>query len=432
MLSHNVLPSKSLDSNAIKKTKAIFGNLSLFDGSPTYKQRRRRAASVSSSALITSTSGGPDRIRRHDKCHLRTPSTQHPTINSHSSRLAMAAVKAGFAPNQIIQPTTTMQMLQHTNIPNWSSSSSSSSADYACPLPTCGRLFKIADHLDRHMAAIHSSSLFVCNLCGKHFPRSENLALHHRREHEFDHHALNNNNNGGDNNDDDSSSPDDQRNNYNFAYQRRQQVLNHQGNNGTNGDTFYSSPRHSFDSSRSSGWSTGVVSGNGSATSNNSSRCSTLSPMLDLDFDMTDIQQPSRSTNSLNTTDSSTVNTSFYQPNNNDMYDSHMISNLVRSTSSLEDDFSSSSASSPVSTLQYDLKFNNNMTLLSPFKPIHPFTHNQQDMLQQQPMNQQVDEYQFVEDVSMLLTPTEYYAPYVDQQFTPFITSPDMNIVFGA
>ncbi|KAG2213158.1 hypothetical protein INT47_011307, partial [Mucor saturninus] len=435
MLSHNVLPSKSLDSNAIKKTKTIFGNLSLFDGSPTYKQRRRRAASVSSSALITSTSGGPERIRRHEKCHLRTPSTQ-PTINSHSSRLAMAAVKAGFAPNQIIQPTT-MQMIQHTNVPNWSTSSTSSSADYACPLPTCGRLFKRADHLDRHMAALHSSS-FVCNLCGKHFPRSENLALHHRREHEFDHHhaSFNNNGGGGDNNDDDSSSPDDQRNSYNLAFQRRQ-VLNHQNgnnNNNSNGDTFYSSPRHSFDSSRSSGWSTGVVSRNGSA-SNSSSRCSTLSPMLDLDFDMTDIQQPSRSTNSLNTTDSSTVNTSFYQQQQqqqqqNDMYDSSLISNIVRS----EDDFSSSSASSPCSTLQYDLKFNNNMTLLSPFKPIHPFTNHphQQDMLQQQIMNQQVDEYQFVEDVSMLLTPTEYYAPYVDQQFTPFITSPDMNIVFGA
>lgn len=439
LISHNVLPSKSLDSNAMKKTKTIFGNLSLFDGSPTYKQRRRRAASVSSSTLITSTSGGPDRIRRHDKCHLRTPSNQQPTINSHSSRLAMAAVKAGFAPNQIIQPTT-MQIIQHTNIPNWSSSSSSSCVDYACPLPTCGRLFKRSDHLERHMTAIHSSS-FVCNVCGKQFPRSENLAQHHRREHEFDHHSSLNGG-GGDNNDDDSSSPDDQRNNYNIAYQRRQQVLNHQGN-GNNGDAFYSSPRHSFDGSRSSGWSTGITSGNGSAASNSSSRCSTLSPMLDLDFDMPDIQQqqphqrqPSRSTTSLNTNDSSTVNTnSFYQTSNDSIYDQQLLSNIVRSTSSLEDDFSSSSASSPCSTLQYDLKFNttNNMTLLSPFKPIHPFTNNnQQDMLQQQIMNQQVDEYQFVEDVSMLLTPTEYYAPYVDQQFTPFITSPDMNIVFGA
>ncbi|KAG2229310.1 hypothetical protein INT48_005347 [Thamnidium elegans] len=431
LISHSVMPSKSLDSNAMKKTKTIFGNLSLFDGSPTYKQRRRRAASVSSSALITTTSGGPERVRRHDKCHLRTPSTSThnsnlPTINSNSSRLAMAAVKAGFAPNQIITPPTTMQMIQnnHNGISNWPTTSSNHHpVDYLCPVSNCGRLFKRSDHLERHMSYTHA---FVCNVCGKHFPHSESLTQHRKLEHELnqnDHHASLMSG-GGDNNDDDSSSPDDhQHRSYNnAAYQRRQQVLNHQGNN-SQGDGFHSSPRHSFDGSRSSGWSTGISGAGSTSSSYCSSRCSTLSPMLDLDFDMPDVQQTqkpistpiatSRSNTSLTTTDSSvimnnndsqllsyypTTSTSESKNNNSNILwnsnDPQLLNTTMRtSSSSVEDDFSSSSASSPCSTLQY-------------------------------------------EDVSMLLTPAEYstsiYAPYVDQQFTPYITSPDMNTVFGA
>ncbi|KAI8364809.1 STE like transcription factor-domain-containing protein, partial [Choanephora cucurbitarum] len=159
--SKTVLPSKSFDPN-IKKTKTIFGNFSLFDGSPTYKQRRRRAASVSTSALTPSVvAGGPDRVRRHDKCHLRT---QPSTNLQNTSRLAMAAAKAGY-----IQNHTMMASL------GWSVQQ-----DYYCPIDDCRHLFKRPEHLDRHMQALHS---FVCNLCGKQFLRSENLAEHHRMEH---------------------------------------------------------------------------------------------------------------------------------------------------------------------------------------------------------------------------------------------------------
>ena len=67
--------------------------------------------------------------------------------------------------------------------------------------------------------------------------------------------------------------------------QRHNSVLNHHGNH--NNDGF--SPRHSIDGSRSSGWSTAGISRTGSV--NDGSSCSTLSPMLDLDFDMPDVQQ---------------------------------------------------------------------------------------------------------------------------------------------
>ncbi|KAL9559235.1 hypothetical protein MBANPS3_000502 [Mucor bainieri] len=568
-----VLPSKSLDSNAIKKTKTIFGNLSLFDGSPTYKQRRRRAASVSSSVLnqphpLHITAGGPERVvRRHDKCHLRTPSSATTAaaasqnaasaashlVNSNSSRLAMAAVKAGFAPNQIMS-TPPMPMMAATHSHGWRPSSQQQQQqqqqqqDYHCPVPDCRHLFKRPEHLERHMQSLH---MFVCNVCGKHFPRSDHLAQHHRLEHEvqqYDH--VSSLSGGGDsNNDDDSSSPDDYQRSFMFSttygarqqHQQHQQVLNHSQQPQDTG--FYAnSSRHSFDDARSSG-----VSAGGSGSMGSSSRCSTLSPMLDLDFDMPDIQptstpalqQPSaattdamntpmsssRSNTSLTTTESSSIilndrqqqmyNASYYPEPSTSTFikdEPHWSTSGIKTTatstttaatnttiapavrkssSSLEDDFSSSSASSPSSTLQYTGDpFNNKMdvnyassssshlnhlpmTLLSPFKPTQLQHHQQQQHQQQQQQQQQhmQDEHHLLQmahlgepyasyahhqqfDVSMdsmfansnsSINPNSMnenspannyqsiYAPYVDQQYSPFITSPDnMNIVFGA
>ncbi|RCH83595.1 homeodomain transcription factor ste12, partial [Rhizopus stolonifer] len=251
----------------LSNTKTIFGNLSLFDGSPTYKQRRRRAASVSTSALNPTNAGGPDRIRRHDKCHLRTQSTHAmPMINN--SRLAMAAAKAGYIPNQsMVMTPTTMPSLGWQSIQQ----------DYYCPMEDCRHLFKHPEHLDRHMQAMHS---FVCTVCGKQFLRSENLAEHHRLEHEVQtletvpsfHH---------DHQDDDSSFDD------HFQPSSSTSFL-HAQNNMCQQDAivqqneFYTSP--SFDSSKSTQWAQKQE-----GLDNLSSRCSTLSPMQDVDFDMPDI-----------------------------------------------------------------------------------------------------------------------------------------------
>jgi hypothetical protein len=357
VLQHNVLPSKSLDSNALKKTKTIFGNLSLFDGSPTYKLRRRRASSVSTSILnpqSQSLHGGPERIRRHDKCHLRTPTTNN-VVNSSSSRLAMAAVKAGFAPNQLMP-----QQQQFTQ-----------PQDYHCPVPECRHLFKRIEHLERHMQALHT---FTCTVCGKQFAKSEKLVQHHRLEHQVYEPATGLN--YGDH--DDDSSHDGQQRHFltprNTTYHT--QVLGHTSTD----HGVFTSPRHSFDSSRSSGWSAGIP---GSVSS--SSRCSTLSPMLDVDFEMSDGDK---------------LLYSFY-------------SEPLRKQ---EDDFSSSSASSPSAPV----------TLLSPFK----LNTEQPHMM----ASNQENTFDLNMDTAMLNTIMNdtyqsIYAPYVDQ-YAPF--SPDMNIVFGA
>ncbi|KAI8987174.1 STE like transcription factor-domain-containing protein [Pilobolus umbonatus] len=409
---HNVLPSKSLDSNAIKKTKTIFGTLSLFDGSPSYKQRRRRAASVSTSALIPSSksnplhiggSGGPDRVRRHDKCHSRTPSTTNLShvssfgpFNSNSSRLAMAAVKAGFVPNQIMNNAPFPGNNQMHMSPISASTSTgwlqpqSQSMDYLCPLMSCRHLFKRPEHLERHM---HTAHMFVCKVCGKQFPHSETLAQH-KQEHalQMDHPTLT-----VDRENDDDSSPEDHFNSskgYNKSFMEKNQSGNNVFGHGQDGG-FYSS-NQSFGNSHSSGWSIGI---SGSTSSNLcNSRSSTLSPMVDLDFEIPESTPltmdkpngPSSIEASTSTTSVKTVvikgepvmSIQDVMANNdwkqNDSYRMNALNKKNPSTSIYphEDDFSSSSASSPCSTTQYKTEYINRTsysltfpTLLAPFKP---------------------------------------------------------------
>ncbi|KAI9472300.1 MAG: STE like transcription factor-domain-containing protein, partial [Benjaminiella poitrasii] len=254
ILSHAVMPSQSFDANAMKKTKAIFGNLPLFDGAPTYKQRRRRAASVSTSALLnsqhllhatTTGAGGPERVRRHDKCHLRTTSSAtnnngippqtltyppHATatmLNNGSSRLALAATKAGFAfpgthqthamPAPSLMPTL-MTTQSHGGWPG----RSQQQQDFYCPLPECGHMFKRQDHLERHIQSLH---IFLCTLCGKQFHSAENLTQHHRLEHGLHQYdpAYSLSHDGDDDRDGDSSD----NHKYNVYQRSSQQFLNH-------------------------------------------------------------------------------------------------------------------------------------------------------------------------------------------------------------
>ncbi|KAI8091385.1 STE like transcription factor-domain-containing protein [Gilbertella persicaria] len=424
-LRNQVLPSKSLDSNAMKKTKTIFGNLSLFDGSPTYKQRRRRAASVSTSALNPTNAGGPDRIRRHDKCHLRTQSTHAmPMINN--SRLAMAAAKAGYIPNQsMVMTPTTMPSLGWQSIQQ----------DYYCPMEDCRHLFKRPEHLDRHMQAMHS---FVCTVCGKQFLRSENLAEHHRLEHEVQtletvpsfHH---------DHQDDDSSFDD------HFQPSSSTSFL-HAQNNMCQQDAivqqneFYTSP--SFDSSKSTQWAQKQE-----GLDNLSSRCSTLSPMQDVDFDMPDIQ--SKTPTILNYEFQPFIikqEPTDIQPSSSSSSSLSSLSNsmMAMKQGSFEDDLASSSASSPtlltfqqqVNPMVSNPKTNCSslfapMTLLSPFKPNY-----QQQMTSQQQQPQENDlMYSQQYTMDMLSNQEIMYAPFVypsSSSYSPLNISSDMKYGFGA
>ncbi|KAI8355695.1 STE like transcription factor-domain-containing protein [Blakeslea trispora] len=449
-----VLPSKSLDSNAMRKTKTIFGNFSLFDGSPTYKQRRRRAASVSTSALTPPIAGGPDRIRRHDKCHLRTQSN-HPNTNLNvqsTSRLAMAAAKAGYIQNHpMMMPSLTWQQPVQQ--------------DYYCPIDNCRHMFKRPEHLDRHMQSLHA---FVCNLCGKQFLRSENLAEHHRMEHANQ--ALDSFQQ--DDHQDDDSSFDDHfhpsSSSSSFFHAGQHSMC--QPHDSMIQQGIYASPRSSFDSSRSNQWS------HQQDQSKPSSRCSTLSPMQDADYDMPDSQQSNESQVVSCSQDIlsnhptpfgiklEAIETSLLpQPSSSSSSSLSSLSNgiMTMKKGSFEDDFSSSSASSPSFAFQqqqqinkmlnHDASFMNDnpkvncssvyapMTLLSPFKPnyhqqmmtVNPLTDTQNLAYpSQQHLYQSTDS---LEDDYMLADQLSIYAPFVNPSaYSPFTASPDMKYSFGA
>ncbi|CAO3694395.1 unnamed protein product [Rhizopus stolonifer] len=104
-----VSQSKSLD---LKKQRALFGNLSLLDGSPSYKQRRRRTLSSTQSSPSTSPLHA-GRRHGHENCHHPTPvktnfsrvasfGSPPPLKSSTKSRLAIAACKAGWNPTRQI------------------------------------------------------------------------------------------------------------------------------------------------------------------------------------------------------------------------------------------------------------------------------------------------------------------------------------------
>ena len=115
----------------IEKQK-IFGAFSLFEGSPTYKQRQRRRA----------LSFHPNGLLEDDK-----------------NRFELAAIN----PNRLLQT---------------SHDGTTAEKVYSCPLPQCARLFKRLEHLKRHFRTHTMERPYSCNMCGKHFSRTDNLAQH--------------------------------------------------------------------------------------------------------------------------------------------------------------------------------------------------------------------------------------------------------------
>lgn len=131
-------PSKSSD-----EKQKIFGAFSLFEGSPSYKQRQRR----------------------------RALSFNFMDEDYQGSRLELVAINAGLA---IINPHNLFQQSNHNHYHD----NSGPEKVYTCPLPQCSRLFKRLEHLKRHFRTHTMERPYSCNMCGKHFSRTDNLAQH--------------------------------------------------------------------------------------------------------------------------------------------------------------------------------------------------------------------------------------------------------------
>ncbi|EGF98701.1 Zn-finger, C2H2 type-transcription factor [Melampsora larici-populina 98AG31] len=195
-------PATTISSSKMARTfsdpqsNSIFGAFSLFEGSPTYKQRRkpgqkRPTKRHESSPGIGSHSASPMPCSELDDPYHSRPSSsgglgipphmhgsygmhhevgrmRHPTLSPHPPLSAMSnggefGIGAHIDPHSI-------EHSEHPSIPG--------TKTYVCPLFSCGRFFKRLEHLKRHLRIHTSEKPYPCTHCDKRFARSDNLAAH--------------------------------------------------------------------------------------------------------------------------------------------------------------------------------------------------------------------------------------------------------------
>lgn len=183
----------------LRNPKAIFGMVSLFEGSASYKQRRRRAASLSSTspstALVTSNYGNAT-VRRHRSTSNPDPDTPPssaimmddfgcPSTSSSppSSSMSTPSNSNVSTPSNTIMLSTSSYnaLASATNaLASLGDDTGASERTYTCPLGSCGRFFRRLEHLKRHLRTHTMERPYLCHQCGKRFSRSDNLAQHRK------------------------------------------------------------------------------------------------------------------------------------------------------------------------------------------------------------------------------------------------------------
>lgn len=184
-LDTSILPSRSVDSNSLRKSAALFGMFSLFEGSPSYKQRRRRSTSVSVPCPQIRSMAANDTLHTHSYSkpsytHSRSCSQPNFGMPYHQQdQQGVAGQQAPFygAGSQ----RASNDLMQRVNTDD--AGSNPMARSYICPIPTCARLFKRLEHLKRHLRTHTMERPYVCSICGKRFSRSDNLAQH-KKTHE--------------------------------------------------------------------------------------------------------------------------------------------------------------------------------------------------------------------------------------------------------
>ncbi|KAI7897725.1 STE like transcription factor-domain-containing protein [Cokeromyces recurvatus] len=126
---------KKRDHDDIQKiiSSTLFGPSSLFKGSPSYKQRRHRVTTL-------------QQQQQQTIIHNKKKSF---TLKEKSCITSKGA-----------------------------SESSESYRLFECPIPSCRKVFKRLEHMKRHLRTHTLERPYLCDLCGKRFSRSDNLAQH--------------------------------------------------------------------------------------------------------------------------------------------------------------------------------------------------------------------------------------------------------------
>ncbi|KAG9310898.1 STE like transcription factor-domain-containing protein [Chiua virens] len=198
-----------------------FMPFTLFEGSPTYKQRRKKPVSKhhpsNLSGISRSSPDGSHHSRNNSTPlgggygantsaadmfiaqargeHKVVPGTPLTDMNPPQLTPGLSNVPVDGAPYTAYEHAGCGDRLSHTYLPNpdnvtlpsYSHGSGSSgtgapvtSKAYVCPLFCCGRLFKRMEHLKRHVRTHTMERPYQCDRCMKRFSRSDNLSQHLR------------------------------------------------------------------------------------------------------------------------------------------------------------------------------------------------------------------------------------------------------------
>lgn len=213
-------------SSALHDPNMAYPPLSIFEGSPTYKQRRKKAANrTDATTRSSSEESNHTRVNASDISvgYGRSDSGMTAADMFNSQARGEQGVSVGRAKAMLeargdanwssaSQLTPGQSSVQNgsmsrfgqsspkepqSNLPPFAGDSSlptfPSDADghsntgmalttkvFVCPLFCCGRLFKRMEHLKRHMRTHTMERPFQCNRCKKRFSRSDNLNQHLR------------------------------------------------------------------------------------------------------------------------------------------------------------------------------------------------------------------------------------------------------------
>ena len=203
--------------SAVQRSSLPFMPFTLFEGSPTYKQRRKKPVSKFQPSSLSGinrnspdgshhsrntspNSGGgygtsdhataADMFIAQARDSKLVPATPPPDLNTPhlTPGLSNMPVDGGAwaydHPASEAAQRLSQSYVENTTLPSYSHGESPgapiTSKAFVCPLFCCGRLFKRMEHLKRHVRTHTMERPYQCDRCMKRFSRSDNLNQHLR------------------------------------------------------------------------------------------------------------------------------------------------------------------------------------------------------------------------------------------------------------